>query len=214
MIELFVDTETTGFVHASKPTKDPSQPHVVQLAMILREDGEEIGHADYIVKCPVPIPPKVTAIHGISDERAQRQGVTPMHACQAFSQWAEKADRFIAFNAGFDRQVLEIALDRVNIPIPWTYGELLDGLKNWHCVMEMAEPYCKIPATEKQIKAGRKKRGDFKQPKLSEAVDILLGTEMVNAHNARADVGMCLLVYDWINATAANDELLKSGSLC
>ncbi|MGI9502100.1 MAG: 3'-5' exonuclease [Geminicoccaceae bacterium] len=191
MRELFVDTETTGFINFRLPLDHPSQPHLVQLAMILRDDGNEVGHVNMVVRCPVEIPEKAREVHGYDQSTTDRIGVTPHTACSVFHEMAPEV--IIAHNADFDRGIMEIALNRASIPIPWNCS-----LQNWFCTMKASESHCRIPATEKQIRAGFKKRGEFKQPKLEEALEILTGKKMVGAHDALADVRACAKVYDWL----------------
>lgn len=195
MIELFIDTETSGFVHKTLPLDHESQPHLVQIAMLLRESGKEVAHANLVVKCPVEVPEKARAVHGYTQERTMLVGVGIPEACSLLMEMCYPVDRIIAHNAAFDRAILEIALTRRGCLIPWAKGN-----RQWFCTMEAAEPHCRIPATPAQIRAGFKKRGEFKQPKLEEALQILLGERLENAHDALADVRGCARVYDWLQA--------------
>jgi DNA polymerase-3 subunit epsilon len=70
----------------------------------------------------------------------------------------------------------------------------------WFCTMLAAKPHCKIPATAAQIRAGYAKPGDYKQPRLEEALKILLGEDLEGAHDAMADVLGCVRLADWLEA--------------
>jgi DNA polymerase III epsilon subunit-like protein len=196
MIELFVDCETTGFVHKDLPLTHGKQPHLVQLAMLLREDGEEVSRVSLVIKCPIEVPEAARRVHGYTQERTLYLGVGLPHALNLFLELCNPVDRIIAHNAEFERAILEIALARQSCFIPWGGDKA-----RWFCTMQAAEPLCKIPATPAQIRAGFKKPGEFKQPKLEEALKTLCcGIELKDAHDALADVVGCAGLYDWLVA--------------
>lgn len=72
------DTETTGL--------SPVLDHVVEIAAVALEGGEESGRFEELIDPGVPIPPEVTALHGIDD--AMVRGKPP---------FAEVAARFLEF---------------------------------------------------------------------------------------------------------------------
>ena len=76
-MDLFFDTETTGFPNKKSPLDDPSQPHLVQLGAVLCDGRVVRAQLDLIVNPGVPIPEKATAVHGITDEMAAKCGVDP-----------------------------------------------------------------------------------------------------------------------------------------
>lgn len=191
MLELFLDTETTGFIHPKKPLDHTDQPHLVQLAMILREGGKEVAQASLVVRCPIEVPEKARAVHGYDQARTQAIGVSPATACALARDMMAAATVVIAHNAEFDCRIMAITMTRAAKAMP---------AAPWFCTMVAAEPHCRIPATPAQIRAGFKKPGDFKQPKLEEALDILVGEKLENAHDALADVRGCMKVYDWLRA--------------
>ena len=72
--------------------------------------------------------------------------------------------------------------------------EIADAWKQGkaECTAKLATPICKIPPTEKMLKAGFNK---FKTASLSEAYLHITGSELENAHSAMADVRACMEVY-------------------
>lgn len=72
------DTETTGLT--------PVRDHVVEIAAIALEGGRETGRFEELIDPGVPIPPEVTALHGIDDDAVR--GKPP---------FAEVAARFLDF---------------------------------------------------------------------------------------------------------------------
>ena len=64
---LLFDTETTGFVQKDYPPDHPSQPHLVQLGMILADDASnEIQSVELIVRPEgYEIPKQASDVHKI-----------------------------------------------------------------------------------------------------------------------------------------------------
>lgn len=171
---LVFDTETTGFLNHRKPTVDKSQPHIVQLCAILADaDGNEYAQASLIVNPGVPIPAKVAEIHGITDEIAQRYGVSPAVACQVFAHLANRADMMVAHNVDFDMGVMRVGYLR-------SFGKPLTMDKRVFCTMKQMTPICKIPHPKPR------RPGEFKWPKLQEAHQHAFGEGFEGAHDQAA----------------------------
>lgn len=175
---LFCDTETTS--------ADPSTARMVQLAMLLHDDNRrEVACASVIVDPGVDIPAGAAAIHGITNEIAIRFGITARGACGLFWRLLTVADLVVVYNMDFDVTVLCHEGERAKVPL--VFGNKVT------CAMAMASPICNMPPTERMIAAGF---GDKpKSPKLSEAYRILLGKELVGAHDAMVDVRACAEIY-------------------
>lgn len=98
---LLVDVETTGL--------DSERHEIVELAMVpftYGLDGEifEVGEPFHGLRQPAdPIPPELTAIHGITNEMVAGRSIDP----EAVSRFAAGASLVIAHNAAFDRRFLE-----------------------------------------------------------------------------------------------------------
>lgn len=178
-MKIFFDTETTSKAEMKAPASDPRQPHIVSLAALLAEDdGTERGSINLIVKPDGwTIPAEATAIHGISNELANRAGIPLVSVLSAFSMLAACADTVIAHNLDFDYLVAAAAFYRMARPFR------LRDMKRF-CTMRASTDLCKIPG-----------RYGFKWPKLTEALKILLNEDLQNAHDAMADMRGCARLY-------------------
>lgn len=188
---LFFDTETTGMVEWRKPSNDPSQPHLVQLAALLTDnEGNERASMNCIIRPDGwEVSDEAAAVHGITTETCENIGLPVVSTLMLFSHMAARASRLVAYNFDFDKRVLKIAFKRLaeteqfTDPI-WENGEVVGC-----CAMKAATPVCKIPHPT------RRGSDAWKWPKLAEAHKHLTGEEMVNAHDAMADVRATRAVY-------------------
>lgn len=182
-MKLFFDCETTGKSNFRLPSDHPSQPRVVQFAAILTDDeGAEVGCLSSIIQPDGwTIPEEATSIHGISTAKAQACGIPIVTALSMFNIFARRADTVIAHNIDFDWLVTHGEFLRAEkLPVFVTLAKF--------CTMKATTPLCKLPG----------KFGDFKWPKLSEAYQIILGKELIGAHDALADVRACKELYFWL----------------
>lgn len=188
MIVTFFDTETTGFVQQSKPHDDRRQPHLMQLAMIMVDTKTWLPLMELSTMVATNEEPSEGAFnaHGISTAKSQEFGIQPKTAAAFVRHFALRSQRMVAHNKEFDIKVFQVEQARHE-----GKPEILDGM-DIVCTMAVAKPIMKLPASEKQIKAGF---GGFKSPKLSEAVMYFLGEELPNAHNAMVDTIGCMKVY-------------------
>lgn len=104
---LGFDTETTGVV----PTAD----RVVTAALVMRRDGQTQAQ-DWLINPGVEIPEGASAIHGITTEHARAHGLEPAVALEQIAGEITAALQegipLVAFNAGFDLQILDMDLAR------------------------------------------------------------------------------------------------------
>jgi len=145
---LFLDTETTG-VDASA--------EIVEIAVI-NNDGELVYES--LIRPKVPITPKLTALHGISNEMVAD---APQFG-EIYNDLCSKLDGrlIIAYGADFDARMIRQTCELYD----------LKGLScRWGCAMQMYQNHI-----------GREKR-----IKLSDAAEQCRVSPFGNAHRARAD---------------------------
>lgn len=171
---LFFDTETTGLPKNWKaPVTDTNNwPRLVQLAyLVYDEAGVEIGAGDYLIKPEgFTISAEATRIHGISQERAQREGLPLEPVLTDFHQLIQQAQYLVAHNMSFDEKIIGAEFLRQGLP------NLLPH-KNKICTMQGSTDFCAIPGPY-----------GYKWPKLSELYDRLFQAQFEEAHNAAVDI--------------------------
>jgi len=188
---LFFDTETTGLPKSWKAsvTDLGNWPHIVQIAWALFSgDGSRLAFHDYLIKPEgFVIPERATAIHGISTEKALKEGRPAAEVLKEFSGAIRGAARLVAHNLDFDEKMVRVEFLRLGmpdavIPIPKI------------CTMKSSTGYCKIPGPY----------GD-KWPKLSELHIKLFDVDFEDQHNAASDVLCCAKCFF---------ELRRRGIIC
>lgn len=191
MTALFFDTETTGKWNFKTRFKDgekwecPTQPKLVQLAALLVDDDfNEVSSLNCIIHpTKWEIPEEAANIHGITQEKALRFGVSLPDVLEIFLQMAEASDKFVAHNSEFDVNVMRHAC--------FIAGETEDpfeGKDAW-CTMKAATPVVKI------LHANPRHDADYKYPKLEECVRFFFNRGIDGAHDALVDVRECVNVY-------------------
>ena len=174
---LFFDTETTGLPKSWKaPVTDLGNwPHIVQIAWALFDgNGNQLAFHDHIIRPEdFVIPQAATAIHGISTERALKEGRPAAEVLKGFSKAVLGAACLVAHNMDFDEKMVRVELLRLGLP------DVLSPVKKI-CTMKSSTGYCKIPGPY----------GD-KWPKLSELHIKLFDVDFEDQHNAASDVLCC-----------------------
>lgn len=173
---LFYDTETTGWVHGSKPLDDPKQPHMVQLAaQLVTPDDETVMEFSTIIDPGIDqgvhIPSKVVEVHGIDDAKAKKFGVSPATAVDFFMHFAGFASLAVCHSVAYDSKVIEIARARRHAAVqpPLTLPTL-----------------CTLATAKKALPGPHN---------LAALTLALFGAELKNAHTAMADTVACRRVY-------------------
>ncbi len=171
---LFFDTETTGLPKNWKaPISDlDNWPRMIQLAYLLSDsDGNKMAGGDFIIK-PVgfTIPDEAARIHGISTDRAEREGKDLKAVLSEFQAAVSQATYLVAHNMSFDEKIVGAEFLR---------NKLQDGLqaKRRICTMQSSTNYCALPGPY-----------GYKWPKLEELHRKLFQKGFDEAHNAAADV--------------------------
>ncbi len=171
---LFFDTETTGLpINWNAPVSDLNNwPRLVQLAFLYYDsNGNKISGGDFIIKPEgFTIPSDASKIHGISTERAIREGQPIKSVLQHFQSLIGQASYLVAHNMSFDEKIVGAEFLRNNI-------QNSIQTKNKICTMERTTNFCAIDGLY-----------GYKWPKLSELHYKLFRTEFEGAHNAAADV--------------------------
>jgi len=171
---LFFDTETTGLPRNWKaPVSDVNNwPRLVQLAWLQYDkEGNKIGGTDFIIKPEgFTIPADASRIHGISNDRAMREGLELQRILNEFQSLVAQATYLVAHNMSFDEKIVGAELLRKKMPNSI-------ATKNRICTMEKSTNYCKLNGPY-----------GYKWPKLSELHYKLFGTGFEEAHNAAVDI--------------------------
>ena len=172
---LFFDTETTGLPRNWKApaTELYNWPRMVQLAYEhYTTDGKRLNGKDYIIKPDgFTIPLEASKLHGITTEKAIKEGENLIEVLKEFTAVAVNSSFIVAHNMAFDEKVLGAELIRAGM------ANILD-LKKKICTMQESTLLCAIPGNF----------GNYKWPKLQELYLNLFGENFEDAHNAAADV--------------------------
>jgi DNA polymerase-3 subunit alpha len=192
---LIYDTETTGLPRDyNAPLTDfDNWPRLVQLAwQVHDENGDLVEVKNFIVKPEGFVIPRATEkIHGISTERALREGKPLQEVLNEFVQALQKVKVVAGHNVEFDNTIVKVECLRTKTECPLSEKIIID-------TKEVSTDYCAIPG-------GR--GGKYKWPKLSELHQKLFGEDFDAAHNASADVqatARCFLELIRINIITAS----------
>jgi len=173
---LFFDTETTGLPRNwNAPVDDLGNwPRMVQIAWVLYKDGIKLSSSNFIIMPEgFEIPIESSKIHGITTERAKKDGTPLQKVLKEFKNSAVKADFLVAHNMSFDQMIVGAELLRNNM-------QNFLATKNRICNMEISTNFCAIPSINGY--------SGYKWPKLSELHKKLFGKEFEDSHNAMTDV--------------------------
>jgi len=179
---LFVDVETTGLAEPPRDGTPTRWPRAVSVAWGLARSRSGVQRLRYFVVRPegFVIPADATAVHGISQSEAMREGVPIAEVLEAFSQdvSAFRPRQMVAHNLQFDRRVLAAEYERLGSEAPFEN-------MTFYCTMLKTTRLCAIPGS----------RGGYKWPRLGELHERLLGQPIRGAHNALADVCTTIRIY-------------------
>lgn len=175
---LFFDTETTGLPKNWKaPIEDHENwPRLVQIAWQQYDNSQkQIASHNYIIKpSGFEIPLQASNVHGITTERAIREGYPLRDILNEFSRAINDSKYLIAHNMNFDEKIAGAEFIRENIE-----NNLFNTKKI--CTMHSSTDFCKIEGPY-----------GYKWPTLSELHTILFNNDFEDAHDAKADVGACV----------------------
>lgn len=188
MIITAFDSETTDLLNFGKPLDHPSQPGLIQMALVMADTKSRkvLKKASFIVQTTKPIGPKAFEAHGITAEISASLGIRLTTAMAMFKHFAERSDRMVAHNKDFD---LKIFLAQA-LSIGFDMEFMRD--KDVQCTMAHSKKLVNSPPSEKMLKAGMK---GPKAPRLEECVKHFYGETLEGAHDALVDTEGCLRVY-------------------
>lgn len=191
MTILAWDVETTGLPNFKERSADPTQPHIVQIGLCLYDEGgREIEAMSAITKPDGwTIPPEMTAIHGISQERAMDEGIPEGQIVGLYIMFQARARLRVAHNSSFDTRLARIAMTRAGIERDFI--EAIEARQSY-CTCTNAKLVLKLPPTDRQMAAGF---SGFKSPKLEECVRHFFQEELPGAHDALIDARACGRVF-------------------
>jgi len=183
---LVFDTETTGLPpyaptiggrRSFQPVEEVEKWNdcrLVQLAwMVCSEDGTIIKTRDYIIRPKYfIIPEEVTKIHGITQERAKKEGTKIEIVLREFLEDLRTISTIVAHNIAFDYHVVSAELCRLGMALP------IEAWPTQYCTMKNG---C---------------RPNEKWPKLSELYEKYFHQKpTLTLHQALNDVALCRDVY-------------------
>jgi DNA polymerase III epsilon subunit-like protein len=193
---LFFDTETSDFIKKSLPANDPDQAWTVQIgALLTDQEGNELDKLNTLIKANGrSMNHYAEAVHGISVDRADEEGIDELEAAEKFGRILRQANLVVGHNFAFDWAYAMHLLER-NI------DALSDEARS---AFYLALPnYCTMKDKKIVKFCGLKNKANRpKWPKLEELYRILFNEDFDGAHDAFADVTATARCYF---------ELLKQG---
>lgn len=117
-------------------------------ATLIRIHGRQTETRSWLINPGIPIPAEATAIHGITDEIAQRDGQDPVIACAEILAELDECwtggRPVIAYNAVFDLTILDRELRRhCGVSLDGIVGKVIDPFVIWKAL----DRYRKGPRT-------------------------------------------------------------------
>lgn len=179
MMYLLFDTETTGLPNDYKaPASDiENWPRLVQLSFVIT-DGTNREEFDFIVKPDgFEISKEASDIHGITQERAIKEGKDIKFVLDIFKMFIGLSDQIIAHNMDFDKRIVGAEYYRLNGHDKFT--KYVDDKKKLFCTMQASTDLV-------GIKHGH--GGGNKWPKLVELYQYFFKEDFEDQHNSLADV--------------------------
>src|SRR5690554_6760028 len=161
---LIYDTETTGLPKdfSAPPTDTDNWPRMVQIAWQLHDKtGKLLENKSFIIYPDgFDIPFNAVQIHGITTEKAQKEGIPLTEVLNEFRKVLQKVKILGGHNLSFDQGVVGAEFVRSGLD----YKEIEFPIAD---TMWASRDFCALPG-------GR--GGGFKPPTLSELHKILFGT--------------------------------------
>lgn len=179
---LFYDTETTDLPLFEQPSSDPRQPHLVQVAAALVDvvAGHDIASFNLLVRPDGwESTPEALAVHGITTEHANANGVPEYLVVRVLLDLWRAADVRVGHAESFDARMMRIALKR------FASDEIADQWKAGAAECTHKQAKALIPDLPKA--GGGSLRAVYRH---------FFGTDFDNAHSAEADMRACQLIWE------------------
>lgn len=148
---LAFDLETSGLLDYKAEADASHQPHIVALAAIIFEGGEQTGEGFSFLVRPegFTIPESATKISGISQRDAARRGIPARVAVSCLTNLSKTVNVITSFGfESFDAKVVRCALARMKVDCLFPPV----GAEGF-CSKDAAKALCKIPGEEGSYKA-------------------------------------------------------------
>lgn len=173
---IIFDTETTGLPrNYNAPISDlDNWPRLVQLAWQLHDEkGKLLSNNSFIIRPEgFTIPYNAEKVHGISTERALKEGHDLIEVLRSFEADVAKTKYLVGHNVEFDINVMGAELLRTEVTSVLLEKSTLD-------TKDLSTEFCAITGG---------KGGRFKWPTLTELHHKLFGEGFEDAHDAAYDV--------------------------
>ena len=180
---IVLDVETNGMmgVYGARPNANNLSlfPRIVQFSWgLFTESGEQVEIKNFIIKPNGWEMKGSDKIHGITQDRANKEGVDIKEVLPLFQNDVDNhCAKLVCHNVDFDKQVVASEFMRAGIQI--TDVET-------YCTMKRTANYCKLYPNF---------RGQYKWPKLEELYRKCFNEDLENAHNSYYDVINCAKCY-------------------
>ncbi len=178
---LFFDTETNGLPKKwdARVHDLDNWPRLVQIAWShYSEDGRKLAEHCYIIKPEgFTISEETAKINRITQERAEKEGVSLAFALQMFAFTMKETKYLVAHNISFDKSVVGSEMIRAGFEGEYEKFKNIERI----CTMQSTTKFCKIPG-----------KYGFKWPTLAELFEKLNPGEAVSEdlHDALEDVNV------------------------
>lgn len=182
MSYLVFDTETTGLVDWAAPSDAPHQPRLASWCMIFADDNLEIEHSWSALVRPDgwEMPPEAMMVNGLSNIRLAAEGQDIRWPLSLMIAGLQGGRIPVAHNFDFDAKIMRGELRRSPFG---GYAALIPSATGI-CTMRGLTGECAIPHP--------KFAGRYKWPSLAQACDIILGINLIDAHDCEVDAMACL----------------------
>lgn len=218
---LFYDLETTGLVKTQKGIKPEEQypdykdlekynnARIVSIGWLYLEEFDydyEIGIENISEKIIKPqgfkIPDDAIKIHGITNEKAKKEGIKLRESLKKFGKIIKKCEYIIGYNVYYDINVLLSELHRKKRTK--TIEKILK-LKKEEKIICLGQISSKVIPPNKFIKYNK-----YAIPKQTDVYKKCYNEELLNAHDAKSDVLGMIKIMFWIYENT-NKINLESG---